>query len=207
MLRTGAAVHFAEAQQESVLITYGDADGALIVGRRLVYCDVHENLRSLKVEFGHFAISPDQEQRPALLLHGMIAHDFKKWRVTFHRFHPLSAKMGNHRPGSWLYPEPSSSGKVHPMQKITPCLWFDGNAEDAMSFYASVFPDFRHLTTTPGPENKPLVMTCRVQGQEFILLNGGRNSSSAKRFPFPSCVTRKMKWTTCGTSCRQAEKR
>lgn len=59
------------------------------------------------------------------------------------------------------------------MQKITPCLWFDGDAEDAMSFYASVFPDFLHLTTTPGPENKPLVMTCRVQGQEFILLNGG----------------------------------
>jgi len=59
------------------------------------------------------------------------------------------------------------------MQKITPCLWFDGDAEEAMQFYSSVFPDFKALKTLFGPDNRLLVLTCQMHGQEFSFLNGG----------------------------------
>jgi predicted 3-demethylubiquinone-9 3-methyltransferase (glyoxalase superfamily) len=53
------------------------------------------------------------------------------------------------------------------MQKITPFLWFDGQAEEAAKFYASIFKDSKILHTDP--------MTVRfvLNGQEFIGLNGG----------------------------------
>ena len=65
------------------------------------------------------------------------------------------------------------------MQKITPCLWFDGNAEEAVNFYASVFPDARVLGVqrygpgAPLPEGTVLTMTFSLFGQEFMALNGG----------------------------------
>ncbi|EEA02015.1 3-demethylubiquinone-9 3-methyltransferase [Burkholderia sp. H160] len=65
------------------------------------------------------------------------------------------------------------------MQKIAPCLWFDGNAEEAADFYTSVFPASRITTTLhytdagPGPEGKVLAITFEIEGQEFMALNGG----------------------------------
>ena len=65
------------------------------------------------------------------------------------------------------------------MQKITPCLWFDGNAEEAADFYASVFKDSKRLEIMrygdagPGPKGSVLTVTFRLDGQEFIALNGG----------------------------------
>lgn len=67
------------------------------------------------------------------------------------------------------------------MQKITPCLWFDGEAEEAAKFYTSVFPNSKILETVPylvdTPSNKPIgsVMLVNVElnGQPFTLLNGG----------------------------------
>ena len=65
------------------------------------------------------------------------------------------------------------------MQKITPFLWFNDNAEEAVSFYMSVFPDSRivHSSRTgdagPGPKGKILVMTFELAGQRFMALNGG----------------------------------
>lgn len=65
------------------------------------------------------------------------------------------------------------------MQKITPFLWFDDNAEEAMSFYVSVFKGAKVLQTSrygeggPGPQGSLMVGTFTLDGQEFMVLNGG----------------------------------
>ncbi len=65
------------------------------------------------------------------------------------------------------------------MQRITPCLWFDGNAEEAMDFYMSVFPHSKvsnvMLNGDAGPGEKGTVLcaTFELDGQEFMALNGG----------------------------------
>ncbi len=58
-------------------------------------------------------------------------------------------------------------------QKITPCLWFDGKAEEAARFYVSLFPDSQVTGMTPGPTGAALVLQFRVAGLEFLALNGG----------------------------------
>ena len=65
------------------------------------------------------------------------------------------------------------------MQKITPCLWFDTQGEDAARFYTSVFPNSRIVEVTrygsAGPRREGLVMTVtfELDGQTFTALNGG----------------------------------
>lgn len=65
------------------------------------------------------------------------------------------------------------------MQKIAPCLWFDGKAEEAARFYTSVFANSRIATTMhhtdagPGPKGSVLAVTFELEGQEFMALNGG----------------------------------
>jgi predicted 3-demethylubiquinone-9 3-methyltransferase (glyoxalase superfamily) len=65
------------------------------------------------------------------------------------------------------------------MQKIVPCLWFDTQAEEAVTFYTSVVKDSRIRTMTRFTDTGPLpagtVMTVvfDLQGQEFMALNGG----------------------------------
>jgi|SRR5579871_378565 len=65
------------------------------------------------------------------------------------------------------------------MQNITPFLWFEDNAEEAVNFYASVFPDAKILNVTrnpegtPGPEGAVLVMEFELLGMQFLALNGG----------------------------------
>lgn len=59
------------------------------------------------------------------------------------------------------------------MQKITPFLWFDGNAEEAMKFYVSVFKNSRILSTSPGPDGKVMTGTFQLEGQQFMALNAG----------------------------------
>jgi predicted 3-demethylubiquinone-9 3-methyltransferase (glyoxalase superfamily) len=65
------------------------------------------------------------------------------------------------------------------MPKITPCLWFDGQAEEAAKFYVGVFKNSRILRVThysdAGPKPKGTVMTVdfELDGQEFWALNGG----------------------------------
>jgi predicted 3-demethylubiquinone-9 3-methyltransferase (glyoxalase superfamily) len=65
------------------------------------------------------------------------------------------------------------------MQKITPCLWFDNNAEEAVQFYASIFKDSKTLATArygdtgPGPKGSVLTIKFALNGQEFLALNGG----------------------------------
>ncbi len=65
------------------------------------------------------------------------------------------------------------------MQKITTCLWFDNNAEEAVNFYASVFKSARILNQSyygeegPGPKGSLLTATLLLEGQEYMVLNGG----------------------------------
>ena len=65
------------------------------------------------------------------------------------------------------------------MQKITPCLWFDGNAEEAANFYASVFKNAkidkisRYGDSGPGPKGSVLTVSFELEGLEFTALNGG----------------------------------
>jgi len=65
------------------------------------------------------------------------------------------------------------------MQKITPFLWFDGNAEEAMNFYTSIFKNSkigrisRYGETGPGPKGTVMSATFQLDGQEFMALNGG----------------------------------
>jgi predicted 3-demethylubiquinone-9 3-methyltransferase (glyoxalase superfamily) len=69
------------------------------------------------------------------------------------------------------------------MQKITPCLWFDDQAEEAVNFYVAVFPNSKIETVTrygPAaaaaagrPEGTVLTILFRLGGQRFMALNGG----------------------------------
>ena len=65
------------------------------------------------------------------------------------------------------------------MPKITPCLWFDTDGEEAAKFYTSVFPNSRIVEVTrygsagPRPEGMVMTVTFELDGQRFIALNGG----------------------------------
>lgn len=57
--------------------------------------------------------------------------------------------------------------------KITPCLWFDGKAEEAARFYVSLFEDSEVVGIAPGPDGSPLLVEFRLSGTTFTALNGG----------------------------------
>jgi len=59
------------------------------------------------------------------------------------------------------------------MQKITPFLWFDGNLEEAVNFYVSVFKNSKITSGLPAPGGKAMSATFELDGQKFIGLNGG----------------------------------
>ncbi len=59
------------------------------------------------------------------------------------------------------------------MKKITPFLWFDDNAEEAMNFYVSIFKNSKILSVSPGPNGKAFTVTADLDGQEITALNGG----------------------------------
>jgi len=65
------------------------------------------------------------------------------------------------------------------MQKITPFLWFDDQAEEAVRFYTSLFKNSMILSTThygegaPRPAGSVMTIAFQLDGQEFVALNGG----------------------------------
>jgi len=64
------------------------------------------------------------------------------------------------------------------MQKITPFLWFDGKAEEAMNFYTSIFKNSEiknivRMDDVPGQEGSMLSGTITLDGQDFMFLDGG----------------------------------
>ena len=84
------------------------------------------------------------------------------------------------------------------MQKVTPFLWFNDNAEQAINFYVSIFKNSKILNVTRngdgGPDGKDVVMNANFQldGQEFIALNGGPHFKFTEAISlFVSCETQK----------------
>lgn len=76
------------------------------------------------------------------------------------------------------------------MQKVTPCLWFDGQAEPAARFYVSLLPDSRidrvmrsPADTPSGPAGMVLTVEFTLAGTQFVGLNGG------PQFPFTEAVS------------------
>jgi len=65
------------------------------------------------------------------------------------------------------------------MQKITPFLWFDNQAEEAVKFYTSIFKNSKIGTVArygeagPGPAGSVMTASFELDGQEFVALNGG----------------------------------
>jgi len=65
------------------------------------------------------------------------------------------------------------------LQKITPFLWFDSNAEEAVNFYVSLFDNSKIVNLSrygdagPGPKGQVMVMSFELAGQQFMALNGG----------------------------------
>jgi len=82
------------------------------------------------------------------------------------------------------------------MQKITPFLWFNDNAEEAMNFYVSIFKNSkvgrvtRYGDAGPGPKGQVMSATFTLDGQEFMALNGGPTFSFTPAISlFVSCET------------------
>jgi len=76
------------------------------------------------------------------------------------------------------------------MQKITPFLWFDHQAEEAMHFYTSIFKNSRAGTVQrygeagPGPKGSVMSVTFELEGQQFFALNGGPHFSFTPAISF-----------------------
>ena len=76
------------------------------------------------------------------------------------------------------------------MQKITPFLWFDHNAEEAMNFYVSIFKNSkivhvsRYGEAGPGPTGAVMLGHIEIEGQEFLVLNGGPQFSFTQAVSF-----------------------
>jgi len=58
-------------------------------------------------------------------------------------------------------------------QKITPFLWFDGKAEEAMNFYVSIFGNSKVGKLVKGPDGSVMGVSFQLEGQQFSALNGG----------------------------------
>jgi len=74
--------------------------------------------------------------------------------------------------------------------RITPFLWFDGNAEEAVNFYCSVFKNSRRLdkmdsaVDTTVPKGKVITISFELDGQAFVALNGGPNFKFTEAISF-----------------------
>ena len=82
------------------------------------------------------------------------------------------------------------------MQKIVPFLWFDGEAEEAMNFYVSIFKTAKVRSVTrygdagPGPKGQVMSASFQLEGQVFYALNGGPQFSFTPAISlFVNCTT------------------
>jgi predicted 3-demethylubiquinone-9 3-methyltransferase (glyoxalase superfamily) len=86
------------------------------------------------------------------------------------------------------------------MQKITPCLWFDNQAEEAAKFYVSIFKNsmIGNMTrygeagaaVSGRPKGSVMTVTFEIEGQEFVALNGG------PQFTFSEAISLMVKCET-----------
>ena len=95
-------------------------------------------------------------------------------------------------------------------QRITPCLWFDTEAEEAAKFYCSVFKDSklgkisRYTEAGRDVHHKPagsvMVVEFVIEGQTFTALNGGPNFNSTRRSRCRYAARRRPRLITSGAS-------
>src|SRR6201990_2070605 len=88
------------------------------------------------------------------------------------------------RPPNPPWPAPDSNpspAETLPMSKISPCLWFDGEAEEAAKFNVSLLPDSKiehvqrnTVDSRAGKAGSVLVVEFTLAGQRFMALNGGK---------------------------------
>jgi predicted 3-demethylubiquinone-9 3-methyltransferase (glyoxalase superfamily) len=89
-----------------------------------------------------------------------------------HRYLPRN-KMNNRGRNKIFHKE------IFAMQKIMPFLWFDGQAEEAMNFYISIFKNSKVVSVArygdagPGPKGSVMTAAFQLEGQDFVALNGG----------------------------------
>jgi predicted 3-demethylubiquinone-9 3-methyltransferase (glyoxalase superfamily) len=83
------------------------------------------------------------------------------------------------RGGTLAAAHPEILEGVRHMQKISPFLWFNNQAEEAMKFYTSIFKNSKVITVSrygdagPGPKGSAMVCKFQIEDQEFMALNGG----------------------------------
>jgi predicted 3-demethylubiquinone-9 3-methyltransferase (glyoxalase superfamily) len=82
------------------------------------------------------------------------------------------------------------------MQKITSCLWFDNQGEEAAHFYTTIFKNSQILEVArygpagPGPEGTVMTVTFELDGHKFVALNGGPHFTFSEAISFQvSCET------------------
>ena len=97
------------------------------------------------------------------------------------------------------------------MNKISTCLWFDGQAEEAAKFYTSIFGNSRISNVMRGNEFVPgakpgnaLLVEFELEGRHFQGLNGGPNFKFTEAISLVVDVGSRMSSTPCGTSCSPA---
>jgi predicted 3-demethylubiquinone-9 3-methyltransferase (glyoxalase superfamily) len=91
-----------------------------------------------------------------------------------------------------------TGAKLKTAQKITPFLWFDGEAEEAARFYTSLFKNSsigkisRYGDAGPGPKGQAMVVPFKLAGQNFSALNGGPHFKFTPAISFlVDCETQK----------------
>ena len=98
------------------------------------------------------------------------------------------------------------------MQKISPFLWFDNQAEEAAKFYVSIFKDSKILNVSrygkggPMPKGTAMSVTFQLEGQEFMALNGGPLFKFSEAISFLVHCRLRRKWMTSGGSSPREER-
>ena len=88
-------------------------------------------------------------------------------------------------------------------QKISPALWFDKNAEEAVNFYISIFQNskinkvLRYGKAGPGPEGTIMTISFELDGEEFTAINGGPHFTFSPAILARSSLERRF-WTAFG---------
>jgi predicted 3-demethylubiquinone-9 3-methyltransferase (glyoxalase superfamily) len=107
-------------------------------------------------------------------------------------------KTTTRRHGESALTTSAQKGKESHMQKITPFLWFDNQAEQAAKFYVSVFPNSKIVSVArygdagPGPKGTVMTVEFELHGQRFIALNGGPQFKFTEAISFSvDCKTQK----------------
>ena len=96
------------------------------------------------------------------------------------------------------------------MHKITPCLWFDTEGEEAAKFYTSVFPNSRIVDVArygeagPRPEGTVMTVSFELDGQKFLALNGGPQFTFNEAISFQVTARPRTRSTPTGASSPKA---